>query len=52
MFRIIVTVFDSVLLALLGWVASTSEERRTFGVSLFMIFIMLMNIACIWGNWV
>ena len=49
MIKIIVTVFDALLLFIFGWVGATAEEKKNLGVSLFLILTLFANLFCIWG---
>lgn len=46
----VTTVFDALFIFLIGWVAATASNKKNFGVSVFMIIIMVMNLFCIWGR--
>lgn len=47
--KIVITVFDALFMFMVGMVAATSTEKKSIGLSLFMISIMTMNLFCIWG---
>ena len=50
MINIITTVFDALLMFILGGVFCTCfNEKKTSGVCIFMIVILMMNLFCIWG---
>lgn len=47
--QIVVTVFDALFMFMVGMVAATSTDKKSIGLTLFMISIMIMNLLCIWG---
>lgn len=49
MLRIIVTVFDALMLFLIGYVCLTASEKKTVGISIFIEIIFILNIFCIWA---
>ena len=46
--KIIVTVFDALMLFLIGYVCLTASERKTIGISIFMEIIFIINVLYIW----
>lgn len=47
--KIIVTVFDALLLFVFGWVGATADDRQTLNTTVFLGTIILLNLLCIWG---
>lgn len=47
--QIITTVFDAFILFFVGAASLGAEEKKYFGMGVFAVATMIMNLFCIWG---
>ena len=47
--KLVITVFDALLMFMVGMVAATATDKKSVGLSIFLIVIMVINLLCIWG---